>query len=188
MKLTNGTRFLGAFLVSIAWVGEFRAECHGQARYRWWVGDPLAAMNSFVASALDYIVGFFVLLASVSNAFRSGLVATIEPLVIGQSALETKYPSDIARACNWDFKFASWVGHFGFSLFVISLIMVIVRSTRLPLAVRAFLGALLLVPFIAIYFGGGRVDLNSFLLLSASKSRRMIASQRTMPSVTSGTA
>ena len=92
MTQTNRIRFLGAFLVSMAWVAEFRAECNGQARYRWWVGDPLAAMNSFVASALDYIVGFFVLLASLSDALRSGLVATIEPLVIGQSALETKYP------------------------------------------------------------------------------------------------
>ena len=153
MTQTNRIRFLGAFLVSMAWVAEFRAECNGQARYRWWVGDPLAAMNSFVASALDYIVGFFVLLASLSDALRSGLVATIEPLVIGQSALETKYPPDIARACNWDFKFASWVGHVGFSLLVVSLIVVIARSTRLPLAVRAFLGALLLVPFMAIYFG-----------------------------------
>ena len=153
MTQTNGIRFLAAFLVSIAWVTEFRAECHGQARYRWWIGDPIAAMNSFVASALDYIAGFFVLLASLSDAVRSGLVATIEPLLVGQSALETKYPSDIARACNWDFKFASWVGHVGFSLLVISLILVIARSPRLSLAVRAFLGALLLVPFMAIYFG-----------------------------------
>ena len=110
-------------------------------------------MNSFVASALDYIAGFFVLLASLSDTLRSGLVATIQPLLIGQSALGTKYPLDIARACNWDFKFASWLGHVGFSLLVISLILVIARSTRLPLAVRAFLGALLLIPFMAIYFG-----------------------------------